>query len=401
MNPKHRIIVLGAGYAGTWAAGALARRLHPGDVEVTVVSAEPDFVERLRLHQVAAGQDLPRRGLADLFSHHGIRFVQDRVAAVDPDARTVDLESGDALAYDTLLYALGSTAAAQVPGAEHAHHVASRPAALRLRARLDELDGDGTVLVVGGNLTAIEAATEIAESRPGLRVVLATSGELGGWIGPKARGHLLRAFDRLGIAVHEHTDITEATPTGARAADGRAFAADALVWAAGFAVHPIAAASGLAVHGTGQILVDRQMRSLSHPGVYAAGDAAFTLAEDGEPLPMSCASAGFTAMQAVSGIVGDLTGARIGRTALAYYGNHISLGRRDAVFQALAIGSRRTTWSLRGRTAARLKNAILKGAAFGVRHPTYGLPARRHRLTAARRREAVPARGLSGEYGLG
>ncbi|MEU6247482.1 FAD-dependent oxidoreductase [Glycomyces sp. NPDC047010] len=393
---QHRIIVLGAGYAGTWAAGALARRLHPADTAITVVNAEPDFVERLRLHQVAAGQDLPSRDLADLFSRNGVRFRQARVTALDPDARTVALDgasgTGDDLAYDTLLYALGSTAAAQVPGAEHAHHVASRPAALRLRRRLDEMDG-GTVLVVGGNLTAIEAATEIAESRPGLRTVLATSGELGGWIGPKGRAHLLRAFDRLGIAVHEHADITETTATGARAADGRTFTADAVVWAAGFAVHPIAAASGLAVRDNGQILVDRQMRSASHPGVYAAGDAAFTLAEDGEPLPMSCASAGFTAMQAASAIVGDLTGARTGRTSLMYYGNHISLGRRDALFQALALGSRDTTWSLRGRTAARLKNAILKGAAFGVAHPTYGLPVRRHRLTSApsRRGEAVPA----------
>ena len=58
--------------------------------------------------------------------------------------------------------------------------MAARPAALRLRARLDELDEGGKVLVVGGNLTAIETATEIAESRPGLRVDLATSGELGG-----------------------------------------------------------------------------------------------------------------------------------------------------------------------------------------------------------------------------
>ena len=111
------------------------------------------------------------------------------------------------LEYDTLLYALGSTAADHgVAGVdEHAFHVAARPAALRLRARLDELGEDGRVLVVGGNLTAIEAATEIAESHPGLRVSLATSGELGGWLGAKARRHLARAFDRFGITVHEHT----------------------------------------------------------------------------------------------------------------------------------------------------------------------------------------------------
>lgn len=207
---QHRIVVLGAGYAGAFSAGYLARQLHCDDFEITVVNAEPDFVERLRLHQLAAGQDLRHRPLAEVFAGTGIRLRLARVTGIDAEHRTVTVAAGegiDRLAYDTLLYALGSTAADHgVPGVdEHAFHVAARPSALRLRARLDELAVGGRVLVVGGNLTAIEAATEIAESRPGLRVGLATSGELGGWLGTKARRHLLRAFDRFGITVHEHT----------------------------------------------------------------------------------------------------------------------------------------------------------------------------------------------------
>jgi NADH dehydrogenase FAD-containing subunit len=216
---QHRIIVLGAGYAGGYAAGYLARHLHPDDFEITVVNAEPDFVERLRLHQLAAGQDLRRYPLAEMFAGTGIRLRLAHVTAVDAEHRTVTVTDGegtDRLEYDTLLYTLGSTAADHgVPGVnEHAFHVAGRPSALRLRQRLDELGENGTVLVVGGNLTAIEAATEIAESRPGLQVTLATSGELGGWLGPKARGHLLRAFDRFGVRVHEHATIERVVATG-------------------------------------------------------------------------------------------------------------------------------------------------------------------------------------------
>lgn len=63
-------------------------------------------------------------------------------------------------------YALGSTAADHgVPGvAEHAHFVAGKDSALRLRERLAGLASGETVLVVGGGLTGIEAATEIAET---------------------------------------------------------------------------------------------------------------------------------------------------------------------------------------------------------------------------------------------
>ncbi|WP_158850840.1 NAD(P)/FAD-dependent oxidoreductase [Saccharothrix deserti] len=395
---QHRIIVLGAGYAGGYAAGCLARRLHPDDFEITVVNAEPDFVERLRLHQLAAGRDLRRYGLAEMFAGTGIRLRLAHVTAVDAEHRTVTVTDGegtDRLEYDTLLYALGSTAADHgVPGVdEHAFHVAGRQAALRLRRRLDELGGNGTVLVVGGNLTAIEVATEIAESRPGLKVTLATSGELGGWLGPKARRHLLRAFDRFGITVHEHTTIDRVEATGATAADGTGFASDATVWAAGFAVHPIAAASGLDVEDDGRIRVDRMMRSVSHPEVYAAGDSVHAVGENGRPLPMSCASAGFTGMQAVAAIIGDLTGRKISKTSLAYVGNHISLGRKDAIFQMVDGDARSKSWALRGRPAARFKAAILRTSAWSMGHPTFGMPARKHRLATASHRstEAVAA----------
>ncbi|WP_159927083.1 MULTISPECIES: NAD(P)/FAD-dependent oxidoreductase [Nocardia] len=381
---KHRIVVLGAGYAGTFSAGYLARQLHPDDFEITVLNAEPDFVERLRLHQLAAGQELRHRPLTEVFAGTDIRLRVARVTDLDVEHRTVtvaDDQGVDRLGYDTLLYTLGSTAADHdIPGVhEHAFHVAARPAALRLRARLDELGGDGKVLVVGGNLTAIEAATEFAESRPGLRIDLVTSGELGGWLSAKARGHLLRAFDRFGITVHEHSTIVRVEQGAAVAADGTTFASDAIVWAAGFAVHPIAAASGLAVEPNGQITVDRQMRSVSHPNLYAAGDSVCAIAENGRPLPMSCASAGPTSKGAISGIIEDLTGRKIKPASLTYVGNHISLGRRDAIFQLVDGDAQSKPGALLGRKAARVKSAILGTAAWSLSHPTVGKLSHKYR----------------------
>ncbi|MEU4416069.1 MULTISPECIES: NAD(P)/FAD-dependent oxidoreductase [Nocardia] len=392
---KHRIVVLGAGYAGAFSAGLLARRLHSDDFAITVVNADPDFAERLRNHQLAAGQDLPRRPLADVFAGTGIRLRVARVTGLDVEHRTVTLtgsEGIDKLEYDTLLYSLGSTADIHSTAgvAEHAFHVASRPAALRLRARLDELGAKAKVVVVGGNLTAIETATEIAESHPELAVGLVTRGELGGWLGGKARAHLLAAFDRLGITVEQNTTIVRVEAAGAVAADGTVFDAAATVWAAGFAVEPIAVASALVVEPNGQITVDRQMRSVSHPDVYVAGDSAFVIGDNGLPLPMSCASAGFTSMQAAATIVGDLTGRKISTTSLSYVGNHISLGREDAIFQVVDGDARSKSWALRGRTAARLKAAILGVNPWSLSHPTFGMPSRRYRANTDRPHVVVP-----------
>jgi NADH dehydrogenase FAD-containing subunit len=155
------------------------------------------------------------------------------------------------------------------------------------------------------------------------------------------------------------------------------------VWTAGFAVHPIAAASGLAVQENGQITVDEHMRSVSHPEVYAAGDAVFTICENGKPLPMSCASAGPTTKRATSAIIHELTGRKIEIPALSYVGNHISLGRKDAIFQLVDGDAQPKSGAMCGRTAARLKNDLLKGAAMGAAHPTFGMPSRRlHRAAA-------------------
>ncbi|GIH60801.1 NAD(P)/FAD-dependent oxidoreductase [Microbispora siamensis] len=394
---KHRIVVLGAGYAGAYVAGTLARRLSPADTEITVVNAVPDFVQRMRLHQLAAGQDIEAPQLADVFAGTGIRLRVARVTAVDPERRFVavaDADGGGELGYDTLLYALGShgTVRAVPDAAEHAFDVAARPSALRLRERLDSLDSlgrrgrrgeGGRVVVVGDGLTGIETATEIAESRPGLSVALVARGELGARLSAGARSHLRQACVRLGITVLEHTGVEAVEATRVLCADGTALASDATVWTAGFAVDPIAAVGGLEVTENGQIVVDRTMRSVSHPNVYAVGDSAHAIGDNGRPLPMSCASAGYTGRQATEAILGRLTGRKIAITKLVYAYNHISLGRRDGILLMVDDEGQAKPKYVGGRKAARVKAGILNMSLWATSHPTFGMPKRKRRLAAA------------------
>ncbi|WP_307801748.1 NAD(P)/FAD-dependent oxidoreductase [Actinomadura violacea] len=337
--------MLSLGVAGAHVAGNLARRLSPADTEITVVNAAPDFVQRMRPNQPAAGRDIEAPRLSDVFTGTGIRLRPARVTAVDPERQVVavaDSDGGGEIDYDTLVYALGSHSDDQsVPGvAEHAFDVATRPSALRLREHLDNLDGrggGGKVLVVGDGLTGIETATEIAETRTGLSVALLARGEPGARLSAGARGQLRRACDRLGITVVEHTGVEAVEAMRARCADGTFLPADATVWTAGFAVSPIAAA-GLEVTQNGRIVVDRTMRSVSHPNIYAVGDSVHTLGDNGLPLPMNCGSAGYTARQAIEAIVGRLTGREIANRRLGYWYNAISLGRHDGILQ-LADGA--------------------------------------------------------------
>ncbi|MFP8903197.1 NAD(P)/FAD-dependent oxidoreductase [Streptomyces atacamensis] len=383
---KHRIIVLGAGYTGAAAAGRLARRLHRDDVAITLVNADPDFVERVRLHQLAVGRELRPRPLDAMLAGTGVELRTARVTGVDADRRTVAVTdtAGDVreLEYDTLVYALGSGWNDQgVPGAaEYACEIASRPGALRLRERLAGLSAGQPVVVVGGGLTGLEAATEIAEARPDLAVSLATEGGLGDRLSDKGRAHLRKVFDGLGITVHEHTAVTAVEADRVTTADGEAIPAAVTVWTTGFAVHPVARATALETTATGQIVVDTTMRSVSHPDVYAVGDAAMATGPGGKPLRMSCASGTPTAWQAADAIAARLTGGKLPKIPIRYFNQCISLGRREGLIQYVTADDRATGAALTGRLAAVYKELVCKGAAWGVANPTLGLPVRRRRV---------------------
>lgn len=388
---KHRIVVLGAGYAGATAAGRLARRLHPDGTEITVVNADAEFVERVRMHQLATGQRLRPRQLSDIYAGTGVRLRLARVTAVDVDQKIVTLvdeHGADEIAYDTLVYALGSTAADHgVPGvAEHAHDVAGKQSALRLRDRLAGLGAGENILIVGGGLTGLEVATEIAEARSDLTVAIATRGGLGDWLDAGARRHLRRVFDRLGIAVHEHTDIARVEATSAITGDGRTVPARVTVWTTGLAVHPIAAATTLELAETGQVIVDATMRAISHPDVYAVGDAAIADGPGGKPLRMSCASGIPMGWQAADAIAARLTDREVPKVSLRYFNQCISLGRRDGLIQFVTADDQAKTSFITGKMAARYKEAVCKGAAWSIVHPTLLLPTRR-RLTTTTRKE--------------
>ncbi|MFC7623687.1 NAD(P)/FAD-dependent oxidoreductase [Microlunatus sp. GCM10028923] len=387
---NHRIVVLGAGYAGAHAAAKLARQLGDG-VEIVLVNAEADFVERVRLHQLVVGQDLPARPLRDLFAGRRVTIRQALVSAVDVDRRTVQLqESGGMveLGYDTLVYALGSTTAdLGVPGvAEHAHAVAGRTSALRLRNRLAELPAGAAVVVVGGGLTGLETVTEIAESRPDLRTALVARERVGERLSPQARRHLGRVLARLDITVHDEREVRR-VEDGAVITDAGPIPATVAIWTVGFAVHPIAAASALAVTDTGQIVVDATMRSVSHPDVYAVGDAGSAAGVKGTMLRMSCASGFPMAMRATDAIAARLTGRPTREQPVSYYLRCISLGRRDGIIQPVTRDDRALPAAITGPAAARIKEWVCSGAAWLATHPLVLGPARNGVLPTARDRQ--------------
>src|SRR5689334_6057920 len=88
---KPEVVVLGAGYAGMSLALRLARKT---EAHITLVNAGPDFVERVRLHQRAAGQEVGLHPIVNLIAGTDITFEQGYVTALDPQDRTVTVNKG-------------------------------------------------------------------------------------------------------------------------------------------------------------------------------------------------------------------------------------------------------------------------------------------------------------------
>lgn len=360
------IVVLGAGYSGLLAARLAAART---DARVTLINQSDRFVERVRLHQLAAGHALRDRPLADAVRGTGIRLVVDRATAIDPDHRTIQLASAaEPIGYDLLCYALGSQADLDaVPGAaQHAETVASAEQAARLR---DRLRPGAVVAVAGGGLTGIEAAAELAESHPDVKVRLVTGGTLGAALSERGQRHLRRVFGRLGVEVREHARIAEVRADGLMLADGGHVGADLVVWTTGFRVSPLARDAGLAVDEHGRVLVDQTLRSISHPEVSAVGDAAAAHRPTGQQLRMACATGLPTAVYAISAIADRLAGTAPRPLRFRYLNQCISLGRHDGLIQFVRADDSPVNAVLTGRLAARYKEFVVRGAAATPTRP--------------------------------
>ncbi|MEV6227362.1 FAD-dependent oxidoreductase [Saccharopolyspora shandongensis] len=364
----HRVVILGAGYAGMAAAIQLAARTkRREEVQVTVVNAQERFTERLRLHMTASGQRLAELRIPELLDGTGARFVQGWVTAVDAAAKTVRIDDDQVLHYDTLVYALGSVAdTSAVPGVEdHAYTLSSAQDAELLADRLGRL-GSGTVVVGGSGLTGIESAAEIAERHPELNVVLLGRAEPGAAMNSKAKAYLHAALDRLGVQVRSGVEVVKVLPDTVELAGGESIAADAVLWTSGTRVSPLAAAAGLAVDERGRIVTDAALRSVTHPEVYAIGDAA-AIRQGYGVMHGTCQGGMPTGVHAALSIDRVLNGKQPKLFRFGYYHTPVSLGRNDAVVQFTRPDDSPRRICLTGRMAVRYKETVTASP-----WPTYG-----------------------------
>lgn len=368
----HRILIAGAGYAGVSCALRLARRVPP-DTSITLISSTDRFIERIRLHQRVTGQTVGDWSLPALIHGTGIELRVGQIGRLDPSRRMLSV-GDDRLEFDTLVLALGSHVDVDsVKGVrEHAMavEVGSEP---RIHERLARLAVRGArVTIVGGGLTGIELATEIAESVPALQVALVSQTKLAETWSDAARIHALRAMQRLGVRVEEGPHI-RAVHESRLETDRGDLPFDLCIWAGGFVGHPLAWNSGLKVNQQGQALVDPQLRSVSHPAVHVIGDLG-TVAPGRTPqMPMGCKSAMPAGAWAAENIARRLRGQPEQPMQYRVPFFCVSLGRHDGLIQHAARDGSLTGRVWTNRRGAWFKELICRSTMWALKMERVGI----------------------------
>ncbi|TPG35800.1 NAD(P)/FAD-dependent oxidoreductase [Mycolicibacterium hodleri] len=366
--PPTNVVVIGGGYAGVIAANRLRRhpatspgslRADPPKVAVTLINPRPEFVERIRLHQVLTGSDDAVVDYADVLADD-VRLLIDTAEVIDAAARSVTLGSGDVVGYDYLIYAVGSTGAElTVPGAaEFAYPLSEWEHAEPLRAAMAKLHPSAPVVVVGAGPTGIEVAAELAEE--GQAVTLVCGDVLGPYFSESTRRAVTKRMRALGVTVVDGpgAKVTEVYEDSVLLADNRALPGVLTIWTAGFGVPGLAARSGLTTNAIGRLLTDETLTSVDDPYIVAAGDAC---APSNLPLRMSCQAAIPLGAQAADTVLSRIAGAEPTSVNQAFTGQCVSIGRKAGVIQLAHLDDRALRLHIGGRAAASIKEAVCRG----------------------------------------
>ena len=347
-----RIIVLGAGFAGLWAAIGAARKLdeigRAAEVEILVIDRNPYHNIRVRNYEVDLSEAaIPLAGLLDPI---GVAHRVGEVQAIDPVRQQATIATRDgreALTYDRLVLALGSELARPaIPGlAANAFDVDTYAAAVRLDAHLATLgarapsEARSTVVVVGAGFTGIEVATEMPGKldRAGVtgerRIILVDPNpEVGVTIGDNARPVINEALAALGVETRLGVKVAAVEPNAITLNSGEIIPTQTIVWCAGMRANPLAQTLDVERDPYGRIIVDQFMRAAGATNVFAAGDVACSFVDGVHASVMSCQFARPMGRFAGNNVVADLFGQPMLPLHIDWYVTVLDLGAWGALY---------------------------------------------------------------------
>lgn len=318
-----RLVIIGAGFAGMYAALSAARLreirgVSPDEFEIALVAPEPTLIVRPRLYE--KNPETLTAPLLDVLKAIDVTYVQGSVETVEAQSRMVKIATTKGtrktLSYDRVVVATGSRLfRPNIPGlAEHGFSVDSLDDAIALDRHLHGLakrpavNGRDTIVVAGGGFTGIEAATEMparlrailgADAKTRV-IIVERSSVIAPDMGTGPRPTIESALRKLGVETRLGAGVASLDESGVTLSNGEHIETETVIWAAGIRAAPLTAQIPAERDNFGRLLVDRCLRVPGVEGVFATGDAARAACDDeGNYALMSCQHA--TRMGAFAG----------------------------------------------------------------------------------------------------
>lgn len=372
VNGKPRVVILGGGFGGMYAALEFERALgHGADLDVTLVNQDNFFLFTPMLHEVAAS-DLDITNIVSPIRRllRRVTFFHGDIEAIDLVHKRVGLSHGHethchSLPYDHLVLALGSTTNFfNIPGlADRALTMKSLDDAIVLRnhliANLEEADYEcGTSLrapllnyvVAGGGFAGVETIAamndflrEALRYFPHLRedmfrIILVSAGkfilpELGEKLGTYAQRKLIEQK----VEIHASCKVTAIRDLDVTLSDGTTITTNTLVWTAGTSPHPFL--DTLPCPKTkGRVLVNEYLEVPGWPGLWAFGDCALVPdLKTGGSHPPTAQHALREGRVAAQNILATLRGEQMRPFLYSTLGLLAPIGRRTGVANILGV----------------------------------------------------------------
>jgi NADH:quinone reductase (non-electrogenic) len=298
---RPRVVIVGAGFGGLFAARALARV----DCDVTLIDRHNYHLFQPLLYQVATAglppSDIawPIRSL--LSGQRNTVVLLGEVVGVDAAARRVRLK-GRELSFDYLIVAAGATHAyfghdawrAHAPGLKSIDDATLIRRRILMAFETAEMATDPAkrerllrFVIVGAGPTGVELAGTIAElARHTLardfrhidprsaKVVLVEAGpRVLAAFRERQSSYAQRALEKLGVDVRVNAAVTACDGDGVTIGTERVAAAT-VIWAAGVAAAPVGSWLGAATDRAGRVRVGADLALLNDPAVFVIGDSA-------------------------------------------------------------------------------------------------------------------------------
>ncbi|WP_422526619.1 NAD(P)/FAD-dependent oxidoreductase [Serratia fonticola] len=326
---KQQVLILGAGFAGMWAALSAARLtdLHDrNDIEITVLSPQAELRIRPRFYESEV--ENYAAPLLPLFAVTGVKFIAGVASEIDSASQQVwyhnEQDQLTAVRYDRLIMATGSHITHALPGAQqYAFDVDQMESAASLERHLaalaDQPDSAArnTVIVCGGGFTGIEVATEMPAR---LRAILGDSAAIrvivvdrspvaGGRYSEQLRDVISQASLELGVEWRLNSEIKAIDESGLTLKNGEHIASRTVILTVGVQASPLTRQIPVERDPQGRLHVDQHLRVIGQNAVYATGDVAFASTDDqGNHALMTCQHAIMLGRFVGHNVVADLIG---------------------------------------------------------------------------------------------